>query len=38
MIISIYLTIFVQSPDIKLDMLEAIKGVATHVKTYSWDN
>ena len=38
LIISIFLTIFGRSSDIKLDMLEAIEGVDTHGKTYSWAN
>ena len=38
LIISIFLTIFGRSSDIKLDMLEAIEGVANHAKTYSWAN
>ena len=38
LIISIFLTIFGRSSDIKLDMLEVIEGVATHGKTYSWSN
>ena len=38
LIISIYLTISGQPSDIKLDMLEDIEGVASHAKTYSWDN
>ena len=38
LIISIYLTIYGHPSNIKLDMLEVIEGVATHAKTYSWDN
>ena len=36
LIISICLTIFGWSCNIKLDMLEAIDGVVNHGKTYSW--
>ena len=38
LIISIFLTIFGRPSDIKLDMLEAIEGVAYHAKTYCWAN
>ena len=38
LIISICPTISGQPSDIKLDMLEAIEGVAYHAKTYSWAN
>ena len=38
LIISIYLTISGWLFNVKLDMLEAIEGVATHGKTYSWAN
>jgi hypothetical protein len=36
LIISICLTNFGRSSDVKLDMLEAIDGVANHRKTYGW--
>ena len=36
MILSIYLTISCWPFDVKLDMLEAIDGVANHAKPYSW--
>lgn len=36
LILSICLTIIGQPSDIKLNMLEAINGVANHAKTYSW--
>ena len=36
LILSIYLTIFGRPSDIKLDMLEAIDGVANNAKTYFW--
>ena len=38
LIVSICLTISSRSFDVKLDMLEAIDGVANHGKTYSWAN
>ena len=36
LIVSICLTIYGRSSDVKLDMLEAIDGVANHGKTYNW--
>ena len=38
LIILIYLTISGRPSDIKLNMLEAIEGVANHAKTYNWAN
>ena len=38
LIISICLTIYGRLSDIKLNMLEDIKGVANHSKIYSWAN